>query len=84
MDTIQSTDIWAGMVKSICCSQQEESTKSGTEKTCYDCEYSGVADMNFEDILYCKQHNTCVTVEAPICSKFIEESWLNNVVKSDV
>ena len=76
MDTIQGTDIWVGLVKDICCSAQAKSMKNGTERTCYECQYSSVWDMNFEDILWCRQHNTCVTVEAPYCSKFIEERWV--------
>lgn len=84
MATLQSTDIWVGLVKDICCSQQAKNTKNGTEKTCYDCQFSTVCDMNFDDILLCKQHNVYVSIDAPYCSKFIEERTDNNVAESNV
>lgn len=68
-----STDIMAGLVQSSNCSRQKESIKSGTEKTCNDCMFAHVFDMNFEDVLECNQHNIYVTNESVICSKFIEE-----------
>lgn len=76
MDTTTGTVIWAGQVQGIKSSPQNKNTTNGTMKTCYDCLYSCVEDMNNEDILTCKQHNTYVSIHAPICSKFIKERWL--------
>ena len=76
MDITQSTVIWVGQEQGIKRSPQNRNTTSGTPKTCYDCHYSEVCDMNFEDILLCKQHNTYVHIEAPICSKYLKERWV--------
>ena len=76
MDTTQSTVITVGQGNVMNHLQPNKSTQSGTMKTCYDCQYACVFDMNFEDILLCKQHNTYVSVESPICSKFISERWV--------
>ena len=73
MDTIQSIAIWGGQVQDLNSSQQKKSTESGTQNTCYDCQFSCVEDMNNEDILTCKQHNTYVSIHGTICSKFIKE-----------
>lgn len=76
MDTIQSTVTTVGQVNVLNHLQPNKSTQSGTMKTCYDCQYANVFDMDYEDILTCKQHNVYVTVDSPICSKFIEERWV--------
>ena len=73
MDTTQPIAIWGGQVQDLNSSQQKKSTESGTQNTCYDCQFSCVEDMNNEDILTCKQHNTYVSIHGTICSKFIKE-----------
>lgn len=73
MDTTQPIAIWGGQVQGSNSSQQNKSTESGTKNTCYDCQFSCVEDMNNEDILTCKQHNTYVSIHGTICSKFIKE-----------
>ena len=73
MDTTQSIAIWGGQVQGSNSSQHMKSTESGTQNTCYECQYSCVEDMNNEDILTCKQHNTYVSIHGTICSKFIKE-----------
>ena len=78
MDTTQSIVIWGGQVEDLNSSPQNKSTTSGTMKTCYECLYSSVEDMNNEDILTCKQFNTYVSIHAPICSKFLKESEVQN------
>ena len=73
MDTIQPIAIWGGQVQDLNSSQQKNSTESGTQNTCYDCQFSCVEDMDNDDILTCKQHNTYVSIHGTICSKFIKE-----------
>ena len=73
MDTIQPIAIWGGQVQDMNSSQQKKSTESGTQNTCYDCQFSCVEDMDNDDILTCKQHNTYVSIHGTICSKFIKE-----------
>lgn len=76
MDTIQSTVITVGQEKDLNHLQPNKSTQSGTMTTCYDCQYSCVFDMDNEDILFCRQHNTYVTIESPTCSKMLKERWV--------
>ena len=73
MATTPTILIWGGQVQDTNSSQQNKSTTNGTQNTCYDCIYSCVEDMDNEDILTCKQHNTYVSIHAPICSKFLKE-----------
>ena len=73
MDTIQPIAIWGGQVQDMNSSQQKKSIESGTQNTCYDCQFSCVEDMDNDDILTCKQHNTYVSIHGTICSKFIKE-----------
>lgn len=73
MDTTQSIAIWGGQVQDMNSLQQKKNTENGTQNTCYDCQFSCVEDMNYEDILTCKQHNTYVSIHGTICSKFIKE-----------
>lgn len=78
MDTTQGIVIWGGQVQDMNSSQQKKSTESGTQNTCYDCMYANVIDMDYEYILLCKQHNTYVTSDDEICSKFLKEMENNN------
>ena len=76
MDTTQSTVITGGTVKVSDRLQPNKSTVSGIMRTCFDCQYSCVNDMNNEDILFCKQSNSYVTIDTPICSMFNKERWV--------
>lgn len=73
MDTTQTIVIWGGQVQDMNSSPPKKSIENGTRNTCYDCTYSCVEDMDYEDILTCKQHNTYVSIHDPICSKFLKE-----------
>lgn len=73
MDTTQGIVIWGGQVQDMNSSQQKKSTESGTQNTCCDCMFANVIDMDFEDTLLCNQHNTYVTKDGAICSKFLKE-----------
>ena len=81
MATTQGIVIWGGQVQDMNSSPPNKNTMNGTPNTCYECMYSCVEDMNNEDILTCKQHNTYVSINGTICSKFlkeIEEQYDNN------
>ena len=73
MATTQGIVIWGGQVQDMNSSPPNKNTMNGTMNTCYECMYSCVEDMNNEDILTCKQHNTYVSIHGTICSKFLKE-----------
>ena len=81
MATTPTILIWGGQVQDTNSSPQNKSTTSATTNTCYECNYSCVEDMDNEDILTCKQHNTYVSIHAPICSKFLKEGDTNDKPK---